>query len=1390
MRSPKILWMSLLVGLLGTSACRESSVRVTNKAPEAEIVSPADGAEVQEGYLVELVGVASDPDDLSADLLASWLVEGVEVCAPASPADDGTTTCESRFTAEGNGEVVLVVQDPSDSTTTTRIEVVVLPTAPPEVRIVNPVEDGKYYSDRLVLFEGVVTDAEDAPDMLTVAWTSSRGDDLSKVGVTPDASGSITGSGYLTEGEHVITLSATDQAEKLTEETVLIVVGPENTPPTCALTAPEDGSAGELGGVVTFEGTTSDVDVAPDLLTVAWLSDKDGPIGTSTPNSDGTIRFPYGDLTVDTHLITMTVADEVGDTCTADLIYTVGTAPTIALEAPEEGYIHRFGDSLTFAATVTDSEDAYTDLALSWVSDLDGEFSTQGSDSAGFATFATSSLSAGPHIITVTVTDTAGLWAQALVGFEVNTAPTTPAVRIEPTSPTTVSDLTAVLDPPATDADGDPIEYTWTWSVGGEVSLASTTEILGASATAKGQVWTVSVIPSDGVFMGGEATASTTILNTPPSLVGVELGPPSPSTLEDLICTPGASSDVDGDVLTYQYRWTIDGVDAGVFSDTLIAGRTVRGDVAVCYITPDDGEELGDEVASLPVTVENSAPSLTSVLVTPEEARTGDDLSCVATGMADDDGDVVELAYGWRVNGVSVGRDEAVLAARHHAKGDEVTCAVTPTDGTDEGERIDSAVVTIGNTAPSLTGLAISPEEPTVTDSLTCSYSTFTDVDGDLDVSTFSWSVGAVEIGTGPELAAGSFSKDDSVTCTVTPSDGEDEGSPRSVSVMVGNAAPSIDSVAVTPDPAYVTDTLRCSYSGYSDPDGDEDRTTQTWLVDGEEVGIGLTLSSGFAKGDSVVCEVTPSDGMTTGTPLRGTTLILNSLPTAPVVSIDPADPGTTDALVAVLDEESTDVDGDVISYVYMWYRDGSVAPSAVGGRVESELTAKGESWRMVAIPSDGEASGLSAEATVTIGNTAPSAPSISLSPSPPRTTDTLSVTIDSPSTDVDGDPVEYRYSWTVDGDSTGITDSFVDPSLTRRGETWSVTVIANDGELESGAVSRSAVIENSAPTLAGVTLTPSTATAEDVLLCEAIDPFDADGDGVSLAYTWQIGSFVLDATGPTLEAPAFARGDAVRCSVTPSDGVVTGISYISSPVTITNALPITLSVSLTPDPAYETDALFCEGFADEPDGDPLTWTYDWYVAGVRTGGPSPTLTGGSFSKHDDVYCVGQPNDGYGPGDRVESNVVTIANSLPSITSVQITPEEPAVVDTLSCTWSGFRDDDGDSDFSTVEWLGGDAVVGTSTTLSSGFGVGDLVSCRVTPRDDEAPGDPVTSDPVTIGPAGGSDVPGFGICAGGGQSSDGTYTLVTCTGPVATAGPVASDGDLTWQPGPTVHLSP
>ena len=41
--------------------------------------------------------------------------------------------------------------------------------------------------------------------------------------------------------------------------------------------------------------------------------------------------------------------------------------------------------------------------------------------------------------------------------------------------------------------------------------------------------------------------------------------------------------------------------------------------------------------------------------------------------------------------------------------------------------------------------------------------------------------------------------------------------------VTIDNTAPSIDSVAIDPDPAAATDTLTCSYTGFDDADDDAD---------------------------------------------------------------------------------------------------------------------------------------------------------------------------------------------------------------------------------------------------------------------------------------------------------------------------------------------------------------------------------------------------------------------------------------------------------------------------------------------------------------------------------------------------------------------------------------
>ena len=75
--------------------------------------------------------------------------------------------------------------------------------------------------------------------------------------------------------------------------------------------------------MVIFEATVSDPDIDADDLTVEWLSDKDGMLGTSDPTSLGQVTFAYGDLSVSTHNISMVVTDGVGESCTAGVLYTV-----------------------------------------------------------------------------------------------------------------------------------------------------------------------------------------------------------------------------------------------------------------------------------------------------------------------------------------------------------------------------------------------------------------------------------------------------------------------------------------------------------------------------------------------------------------------------------------------------------------------------------------------------------------------------------------------------------------------------------------------------------------------------------------------------------------------------------------------------------------------------------------------------------------------------------------------------------------------------------------------------------------------------------------------------------------------------------------------------------
>ena len=200
----------------------------------------------------------------------------------------------------------------------------------------------------------------------------------------------------------------------------------------------------------------------------------------------------------------------------------------------------------SFSATVSDNEDSPEDLMLSWVSDLDGVFSTQGSDASGAVDFTVDDLSIGTHTVTVTVTDTDGFIDDQMLTLFVNGLPTAPVVALTPDPATTSDDLVANILTDSTDPDGDPITYAYAWSVDGVSSTASTSDTLPASATEKGQTWTVTVTPNDGKTDGPSGSDDQSIGNTTPVVSDVVIDP-DPATAEDVLLCTWSFSDDDGD---------------------------------------------------------------------------------------------------------------------------------------------------------------------------------------------------------------------------------------------------------------------------------------------------------------------------------------------------------------------------------------------------------------------------------------------------------------------------------------------------------------------------------------------------------------------------------------------------------------------------------------------------------------------------------------------------------------------------------------------------------------------------------------------------------------------------------------------------------------------------
>ncbi|ODS37640.1 MAG: hypothetical protein A7315_03925 [Candidatus Altiarchaeales archaeon WOR_SM1_79] len=173
----------------------------------------------------------------------------------------------------------------------------------------------------------------------------------------------------------------------------------------------------------------------------------------------------------------------------------------------------------------------------------------------------------------------------------------------------------------------------------------------------------------------------------------------------------------------------------------------------------------------------------------------------------------------------------------------------------------------------------------------------------------------------------------------------------------------------------------------------------------------------------------------------------VNTPPTAPSVDVAPDSPLTTDDLICNITVNSTDADGDSITYIYQWYKDGVLQAGLTTNTVGAGNTSKGETWTCNVTLNDGIVDGPQGSDSVIIGNTPPTA---NAGPDQWSYAEKENLTFNgSGSFDLDG--IISIYSWNFSDGASGQGMTTIHKYNVPENYSLTLTVIDNDGASDSG---------------------------------------------------------------------------------------------------------------------------------------------------------------------------------------------------------------------------------------------------------------------------------------------------------------------------------------------------
>jgi hypothetical protein len=168
-------------------------------------------------------------------------------------------------------------------------------------------------------------------------------------------------------------------------------------------------------------------------------------------------------------------------------------------------------------------------------------------------------------------------------------------------------------------------------------------------------------------------------------------------------------------------------------------------------------------------------------------------------------------------------------------------------------------------------------------------------------------------------------------------------------------------------------------------------------------------------------------------------------------------------------------------------------------------------------------------------------------------------------------------------------------------------------------------------------------------------------GQGAEIASVQWLVNGAERESGQSLSPSGFQRGDRIRAVV--KLRVAGGEKLVETPEVVAgNGLPAVADVRLEPQAPVSGSPVRAVVSARDPDGDPLTIKFRWYVDNVVVPGDGETLSLTGVKKGSWVHAAATPNDGFADGVWKFSSRHQVVNAPPVVKSTAPTTVPPSRV--------------------------------------------------------------------------------------------------------------------------------